>query len=339
MADVQIRQAGVDDVPVLLDLIHTAFAEYAGYLDPPSGAPRETLASLQGYFAAERALLATVDGAPAGCVFYVPQDDMLYVHRLAVLPAWRRHGIGRALMAAAEGEGRALGKTAVRIGVRTVLVANKLFYEDLGYRIVGLGRHPGYDVITFYHMEKPLARDAVPASKNMRNIRVVSHDPAWADMFAEEAAKLHAAFGAELVTIHHIGSTAIVGIDAKPVIDMLPVVRDINRVDQRNPWLVSLGYEPRGENFIPGRRYFCKEHDGVRTHHVHVFQAGHPEIDRHVDFCAYLNAHPADAHRYAALKRDLAVRFPQDIMGYNEGKTALIRELDAKAAAWKASRP
>lgn len=344
MQNIQIEHVNADDVfsadivPELLTLIHAAFEQYRGLLDPPSGAHNETVASLRGYLTHERSLLATIDGEPAGCLFYVPQDHALYVHRLAVPPARRGLGLGRALMAAAEQEAQALGLSRMRVGVRTVLVGNKLFYESLGYRVVSAESHPGYSVATSYVMEKPLALGAETPSLNMRHIRVVAYDPAWPQLYADEVAHLHWALGDELVDIHHIGSTAVVGIHAKPVIDILPVVRDINRVDRRNPWMVTLGYEPRGENHIPGRRYFCKEIDGERTHHVHVFQVGHPEIARHVDFCAYLNAHPDDAQRYVELKRALADRFPRDIMGYNDGKTALIHELDAKAAAWKSAQ-
>jgi GrpB-like predicted nucleotidyltransferase (UPF0157 family)/predicted N-acetyltransferase YhbS len=338
MQNIRIRHVNADDVPELLKLIHAAFEQYRGRLDPPSGAHDETAASLRGYLMQERGLLATIDDEPVGCLFYVPQDDVLYVHRLAVSPTHRGLGLGRALMAAAEQEAHNLGLSRMRVGVRTVLVGNKLFYESLGYRVVSAESHPGYSVATSFTMEKSLAPEEEAPSLDMRHIRVVAYNPAWTLMFAEEAEKLRDALGDELVDIHHIGSTAVVGIHAKPVIDILPVVRDINQVDRRNPWMVSLGYAPRGENHIPGRRYFCKESDGERTHHVHVFQAGHPEIDRHVDFCAYLNAHPADAQRYVELKRALAAAFPHDIMGYNDGKTALIRELDAKAAAWKSAQ-
>ena len=89
----------------------------------------------------------------------------------------------------------------------------------------------------------------------MRHIIVVPHDPAWAGAFEDEAALLRPVFGDNLVAMHHIGSTAIPGIHAKPVIDMLPVVKDIAAVDSLNPQMEALGYEPMGEYGIPGRRF------------------------------------------------------------------------------------
>lgn len=168
----------------------------------------------------------------------------------------------------------------------------------------------------------------------MRNIYVVPHDPAWAQSYAEEVQLLRPVFGANLVEMHHIGSTAIPGIHAKPVIDILPVVKDIEAVDALNPQMEALGYHPKGEYGIPGRRYFFKQGTKDHSHHVHVFQQGSPEIARHVNFCAYLRAHPEEAQAYSQLKIDLAQQFPHDIDGYCDGKDTLVRELDEKAARW-----
>lgn len=168
-----------------------------------------------------------------------------------------------------------------------------------------------------------------------RRIEVVPYSQEWPELYSQAASCLREIFGDELVALHHIGSTAVVGLHAKPIIDILPEVRDIARVARLNPLMIDAGYRPRGENGIAGRRYFVKESGLVRTHHVHVFQQGHPEIARHVDFVAYLNACPEDAARYADLKQKLARRYPQDSPSYVDGKTALIRELDARAVRWK----
>jgi GrpB-like predicted nucleotidyltransferase (UPF0157 family) len=137
-----------------------------------------------------------------------------------------------------------------------------------------------------------------------------------------------------LISIHHIGSTSVPGLAAKPIIDIMPVVRDIEQVDKYDPEMLRLGYFPQGENTIPGRRYFRYGVSPNFTRHIHAYQPDHPEVERHLAFCAYLTAHPADAAVYGALKAEMAQRFPDDIEGYMAGKDGLIRELLEKALAW-----
>ncbi len=144
--------------------------------------------------------------------------------------------------------------------------------------------------------------------------------------------------GADLITIHHIGSTSVPGLPAKHVIDMLPIVRDVERVESFNATLADLGYEALGENGIAGRRYFIKGGDLHRSHNVHVYAADNPEVQRHLDFRDYLRVSPAEAERYATLKQDVARAFPDDIYGYMDGKDALIKELLQKAQAWRAAQ-
>lgn len=163
---------------------------------------------------------------------------------------------------------------------------------------------------------------------------VTPYDPRWPAEFEAEAARLSKVFGPLACAIHHIGSTSVVGLPAKPVIDILLEVWDIHAVDAFNPAMAALGYEAMGEYGIPGRRYFRK--GGVRrTHHVHAFQHDNrADIERHLAFRNYLRAHPADARRYAALKQELAARFPEDIEGYMDGKDALVKELERRALEW-----
>jgi GrpB-like predicted nucleotidyltransferase (UPF0157 family) len=168
-----------------------------------------------------------------------------------------------------------------------------------------------------------------------RQIEVVSYNPAWPQLFEEEAARLTAIFGQEIVAIHHIGSTAIPTTQAKPIIDILVEVRDIEKIDAFNVAMSGLGYLPRGEFGIAGRRYFIKGDEIHRTHHIHMYQTGHPDIARHLDFRDYLIAHPEDAQEYSRLKEDLARRYPTDAASYVAGKDGLVKELDRKAKAWR----
>jgi GrpB-like predicted nucleotidyltransferase (UPF0157 family) len=106
-----------------------------------------------------------------------------------------------------------------------------------------------------------------------RKVEVVPHDRNWQHEFDRESAIVAAALGNNVVAIHHIGSTAIATIHAKPIIDMLVEVDEIDRVDDCQPHMQALGYEYMGEFGIPGRRFFRKDSTaGMRTHHIHTFE-------------------------------------------------------------------
>ena len=168
-----------------------------------------------------------------------------------------------------------------------------------------------------------------------RVVEVVPNNPAWTDQFQAEAKKLVVVFGPEAAAIHHIGSTAIPGIQAKPIIDILLEVKNIDRIDDFNDDMRECGYIPRGEFGIPGRRYFVRAVATIHTHHVHAFQTGHPEIARHLNFRDYLRAHPVEAQAYSHLKEGLAQNFPTDPEGYTNAKSEFIQAIDEKAKAWQ----
>lgn len=168
-----------------------------------------------------------------------------------------------------------------------------------------------------------------------RSIVVVPYREAWPAEFEASARQVADAFGTRLVEIHHIGSTAIPGIHAKPVIDMLAVVDDVGRLDEMNPRMVALGYEAMGEFGIPGRRYFRRDDaGGNRTHQVHAFRAGSDDVVRHLAFRDYLRAHRESAEAYDALKRSLTST-PTDIEAYMDGKDPFIKAVQARALAWR----
>jgi GrpB-like predicted nucleotidyltransferase (UPF0157 family) len=143
-------------------------------------------------------------------------------------------------------------------------------------------------------------------SDMIRRIEVVEYDPSWPKLFELEAERIKQALGCNCIEIHHIGSTSIPGLSAKPVIDMLPVVRDIQEVDKATKVMESLGYEAKGEYGIAFRRYFQKGKN-IRTHHVHVYQENDPEISRYLKFRDWMRSHPEDAKTYARLKQELAL--------------------------------
>ena len=171
---------------------------------------------------------------------------------------------------------------------------------------------------------------------NVQRVFLVPHDPRWAEEFSRESSVVAGAIGDLLIAMHHIGSTAIPGIDAKPIIDMLAVVSDVALLDESRPQMEALGYEAMGEFGISGRRYFRKNDAcGNRTHQIHAFQTGSPQIERHLAFRDFLRAHPDRAKQYEALKRRLAELHPTDIASYTDGKDEFIKEMDARAAAWR----
>ena len=173
----------------------------------------------------------------------------------------------------------------------------------------------------------------------MRKVEVVPPDPAWPVAFQQAAQDIAVALGDTVIAIHHIGSTAIPSIYAKPIIDLLAEVQDITQVDRQNAAMTDLDYQAMGEFGIPGRRYFRKDNAaGVRTHHVHAFAAGSDQVRRHLAFRDYLVAHPAAAQEYSELKRRLAQAHPTDIEQYMDGKHDFIQTIDQRAAQWSAAK-
>jgi GrpB-like predicted nucleotidyltransferase (UPF0157 family) len=165
----------------------------------------------------------------------------------------------------------------------------------------------------------------------MQRVIVVPHDPAWADAFARESKAVAVALGELHLAVHHIGSTAIPGRHAKPIIDMLAVVSSIAEVDGRCAQLQALGDVGLDEFGIRGRRYFREAHAaGNRTHQIHAFETGSPQIERHLAFRDFMRAHGEYAHQYAALKRRLAELHCDDIEAYMDGKDPFIKQMDAK---------
>lgn len=166
------------------------------------------------------------------------------------------------------------------------------------------------------------------------NVKVTAYNQNWVRQFEEEAERLKDIFGDEIVEIHHFGSTSVPGLKAKPIIDIMPIVKDIEKVDSFNQQMIAFGYEPLGEFGIKGRRFFRKGGDN-RTHHIHMFQFNNrEEIDRHLAVRDYLRTHPEAARQYGDLKEQLAKQFPKDIEAYMDGKDEFVKALERKALDW-----
>jgi GrpB-like predicted nucleotidyltransferase (UPF0157 family) len=162
--------------------------------------------------------------------------------------------------------------------------------------------------------------------------QVVPHKPEWKHDYAREAEQIIRALHGLAMTLHHIGSTAIPGVAAKPIIDILMEVDDLDELGTRSSTMEQLGYEVMGEFGIPGRRYFRKnDASGTRTHQIHAFQTGSAGAVRHLAFRDYMTARPTAAHDYSVLKENLARLHPDDFEAYMDGKDAFIKEHEHKA--------
>jgi GrpB-like predicted nucleotidyltransferase (UPF0157 family) len=168
----------------------------------------------------------------------------------------------------------------------------------------------------------------------VRKVEVVDYRPEWPALFEAEAARIAVVFGEDLLALHHIGSTSVRGMAAKPVIDILGEARDILAVDSHNDAMRTAGFLAKGEYGLPGRRFFIKS-GNARACHVHIYQTGHPDIERHLAFRDYLRTHPEPVREYATLKRSLAARFPADIDAYCDGKDSWVKETERIALAWR----
>lgn len=166
------------------------------------------------------------------------------------------------------------------------------------------------------------------------NIVVTEYNSKWAGLFQQEAGRLKEILGDNLLQIFHIGSTSVPGLKAKPIIDIMPVVRDVRLVDALAPAFEGLGYEVLGEFGMPGRRYMRKGGDN-RTHQVHVFQFDNiTDVMRHLVFRDYLRCHPEVCTAYGNLKSALAKQYPTDILAYGDGKEDFVRQVEDNALEW-----
>jgi GrpB-like predicted nucleotidyltransferase (UPF0157 family) len=173
------------------------------------------------------------------------------------------------------------------------------------------------------------------------DISIVPYDSRWPDLFQCEAQHLRLCVPAGIIRrIEHFGSTAVPGLAAKPVADMLVEVSSLRAVRTKIvPILESQGYDyfwrpSFGNDTPPWYAFFIRrDRQGVRIHHIHMVTR-RPTFREHWDrllFRDYLIAHPKIAHGYGQLKMKLAVDYPNDRVAYTEGKTAFIQRITAKA--------
>lgn len=166
------------------------------------------------------------------------------------------------------------------------------------------------------------------SEKKTKVIVVTPYNPNWPKIFEVESQKLKEALGANCIAVHHIGSTSVPGLLAKPVIDMIGVLK---KPEEAIKPLENLGFKYKGEYNIPMRFYFNRS-EGVDVN-LHVYEEGHPEIELNLLFRDYLRGHPEAREEYAALKQALLkekTSYEKNnsvFTGYNLGKDAFIRKI------------
>ncbi|MDF2629318.1 MAG: yqkA [Symbiobacteriaceae bacterium] len=163
-------------------------------------------------------------------------------------------------------------------------------------------------------------------------VELVDYDPRWPVACEDERRRIAAALGVAIETVEHVGSTAIPSMPAKPVLDIMVGVEHRELTAEQLTAMAKLGYEARGERSgVEGRLFFRK--GNPRTHHVHMVPHGGELWQNYLRFRDFLRTHPADAARYAALKRDLASAFAHERPRYTESKAPFIAEILERARA------
>lgn len=157
----------------------------------------------------------------------------------------------------------------------------------------------------------------------MRTITAVDYDPMWPSVFEQLRTKVWEVLGGFAIAVEHVGSTAVPGLAAKPIIDMTVIVAtdaDIRRAIEQ---LATLGYRHQGNLGIEGREAFHNP-PGLPAHHLYVCQQGSTALRNHLASRDYLQSHPVCAKAYGDLKKRLAWQYPHDINAYIDGKADFI---------------
>lgn len=171
-------------------------------------------------------------------------------------------------------------------------------------------------------------------------VQVVDADPTWPARFAEARDQLRECLGPAALEIHHIGSTSVPGLAAKPTIDVLVVVADTTDVLDQLDRLSEAGFEHRPDAWPdPSRHLFLRRVvHGRRTHHVHVVPTDSHEIDDYLTLRDYLRCHPDEAAAYQQHKLELVAETGGERDAYVDRKEHYVEPLLVRARAWDAER-
>jgi GrpB-like predicted nucleotidyltransferase (UPF0157 family) len=167
-------------------------------------------------------------------------------------------------------------------------------------------------------------------------VRIVDYDPAWPAQAAAELGRVGEALGRVAVRLDHVGSTAVPGLAAKPIVDLQVAVAALEPQAAYVEPLEAIGYLFVPYATAPEYHFFGKPPERPRTHHLHVCLAGSFEERRHLAVRDYLRAQPREAARYEAVKRESARLHPEDRIAYMAGKEGFILEMERRALDWAA---
>jgi GrpB-like predicted nucleotidyltransferase (UPF0157 family) len=165
-------------------------------------------------------------------------------------------------------------------------------------------------------------------------VRILEHDPGWTAMAAGEMGRVEGALGEVALRVEHVGSTAVPGLAAKPIVDLLVSVAAIEPRDRYVEPLEELGYLFAPDPESPDFHFFGKPAERPRSYHLHVCIAGSQDEIRHLALRDYLRSRADEVANYAALKREVAARHPGDRLAYIEGKADYVTALERRAVAW-----
>ena len=163
----------------------------------------------------------------------------------------------------------------------------------------------------------------VDLAENRRKVQVVDYDPSWPDTFEALRREVWPAVRDVALSVEHVGSTAVPGLAAKPVIDMDVIVATRERVAEAIARLSALGYVHRGNLGIEEREAFSSP-QRLPAHHLYLCIQGSGPLVNHLALRDYLRRNPAAAAQYARLKKQLAAEFPDDVDRYGAAKTECI---------------
>jgi len=167
-----------------------------------------------------------------------------------------------------------------------------------------------------------------------RPYSIEGYNPQWTTQFEEVKKNLSRIFGEKALAIEHVGSTSIPGMQAKPIIDSLVLVSQMEHFDKERKEMSALGYE-NGDNYIaPDTLIFFKTApDGSKLENIHICVQGSHKATQFVIMRDYFRSHPEKVKEYSDLKQKLKEKFPDDYIAYRIGKHQFLEDIETLARA------
>ena len=172
-----------------------------------------------------------------------------------------------------------------------------------------------------------------PLGTDGGNIEIVEYRPEWLVLFEKEKAAIMERCRPWVIEVHHVGSTSVPGLAAKPLLDIMPVVANPDDGEDAVEPMATLGYRYREDNGLPGRFYFDKIVDGRTVVHAHMYPQNHFDVRKLMAFRDHLRSHREAALAYEGLKRELASKYRNEREAYTDSKTAFIKCITEAALA------